>query len=129
MVRYMCEVKEMTKIDFNKYLNPCDEQEFIELSYEILKEFNINTKVYIDFNEELKYLTLGREAYDEEQEIVYIEFNPRVLDCTKEDKIDTIFHELLHAYIDTNYPNEREDNRLHKGMFEKLREELGVMEI
>ena len=60
----------MVKINFNKYLNPCDEQEFIELSYEILKEFNINTKVYIDFNEELKYLTLD-SSYQYKHEVTH----------------------------------------------------------
>lgn len=117
----------MNKIDFDKFKTPRDEQEFIEICYQVLREFGMDgEKVSISFNEELKYNTYGREAYDKEEHKFYLEFNPVLFNHDKEDIVDTIYHEVLHAYISLLYPNEDYENKNHLGKFKYIGNKIGL---
>lgn len=117
----------MNKINFDKYKTPKDEQEFTELCYKVLEEFgmkDVNVNIY--FNEELNFHTFGREAYDREEHKFYLEFNPVLFDYNKEAIVDTIYHEVLHLYIDFMYPEETDNNKNHIGKFKEIGDEIGL---
>ena len=133
--------KIFTKYNVDDYETPKTLDDVIKLANKIDKEYfgNIHDKYNFEFKKfnlpnsysacERSYVTKDSNRKPIKVKVVDILFNETLLDKNKEYIIDTIFHELLHAYIDIYYPDKTYESAKHIGIFLELGYQLGLQNL